>query len=183
MKYLITLILSINTALACRLSIPESYVPTFLNPPVNGHYEKCEDKPEEKCHCVETIDPWASKLDDNLVVDYTAKLNEVSCESEVDCDEKFLTLVCTDSVAIKNYDLLQVYCAKEIMKVEGKKLVVDEAKKAAFETDRKAKEDEATSKKELRRARKAELKVIDWSASMTTAQLKGLLRKVIEAQE
>ena len=62
MKTLIILILSINTALACQLSIPESYIPTFLNPPVSGHYEKCEDKPEEKCYCVDNVDPWTAEL-------------------------------------------------------------------------------------------------------------------------
>lgn len=182
MKYLIILLISLNSfaggffALEKHGKLPETFK-------LHEFKDQCEKEENSPCYDVDACKVEECTLAENLVVDYTAKLNEVSCESEVDCDEKFLTLVCTDSVAIKNYDLLQVYCAKEIMKVEGKKLVVDEAKKAAFETDRKAKEDEATSKKELRRARKAELKVIDWSASMTTAQLKGLLRKVIEAQE
>lgn len=49
-------------SLACQLSIPESYVPTFLSPPVSGHYMKCEDKPEEKCFCVDEVDPWTSEM-------------------------------------------------------------------------------------------------------------------------
>ncbi len=49
---------------ACQLSIPERYVPTFLNPPVSGHYKKCEEAPEEKCVCVENVDPWATDLID-----------------------------------------------------------------------------------------------------------------------
>lgn len=53
-------------AQACQLSIPESYVPTFLNPPVSGHYTKCEDKPEEACHCVDDVDPYASVLIDEV---------------------------------------------------------------------------------------------------------------------
>jgi hypothetical protein len=62
-------------AQACQLSIPESYMDTFLNPPVSGHYEKCEDKPEESCVCVDDIDPWtAVKIDevDDIGV-YTGK--------------------------------------------------------------------------------------------------------------
>jgi hypothetical protein len=47
---------------ACQLSIPESYIPTFLNPPVSGHYMKCEEKPEEKCFCVDSVDPYTSEL-------------------------------------------------------------------------------------------------------------------------
>ena len=57
----ILLAFSLNSK-ACQLSIPESYVPTFLNPPVSGHYEKCEDKPEEKCFCVDEVDPYTSEL-------------------------------------------------------------------------------------------------------------------------
>lgn len=53
---------------ACKLSIPESYVTTFLNPPVSGHYEKCEDRPSEKCHCVESVDPWATDFIDGELV-------------------------------------------------------------------------------------------------------------------
>jgi hypothetical protein len=44
---------------ACQLSIPESYVPTFLNPPVSGHYQKCESEP---CYCVDNVDPWISEF-------------------------------------------------------------------------------------------------------------------------
>ena len=69
MKYLIIFILSINTALACQLSIPESYIPTFLNPPVSGHYEKCEDKPEEKCYCVDEINSWIAEFSTEITQD------------------------------------------------------------------------------------------------------------------
>lgn len=67
MKYLILLLVSFPV-FACKLSIPESYVPTFLNPPVSGHYQKCEEKPEEKCHCIEDKDPWATDLIDGELV-------------------------------------------------------------------------------------------------------------------
>jgi hypothetical protein len=124
----------IATAKACQLSIPESYVPTFLNPPVSGHYIKCEEKPDEKCFCVDSVDPWTSELVDNVVLDYIAKSNEIICTDELDCDAKFIELSCSlDEEKIKNYDLLSVYCAKPIYKIEGKKLVESASKKAAYE--------------------------------------------------
>ena len=117
--------------MSCQLSIPESYVPTFLNPPVSGHYEKCESEP---CHCVDKINPYFAELVDNEVVDYISKLNEMSCSDIADCDAKFETASCDAFYEkIKNYDLLQVYCVKNIMKIEGKKLVESPSKKAAYE--------------------------------------------------
>lgn len=134
MKYLIILSFLINSALACQLSIPESYIPTFLNPPVSGHYMKCEDKPEEKCFCVDEVDPWTSDLVDNVVLDYIAKSNEITCIDELDCGAKFIELSCSlNDEKIKNYDLLSVYCAKPIYKIDGKKLVENAEKKTAYE--------------------------------------------------
>jgi hypothetical protein len=52
------LVIFLNHAKACQISIPESYVPTFLNPPVSGHYKKCEKEP---CKCVDNVDPWISE--------------------------------------------------------------------------------------------------------------------------
>lgn len=66
MKYLFLLFLVIpfyfSQANACQPSIPESYVPTFLNPPVSGHYMKCEERPKEECFCVDEVDPWTSEM-------------------------------------------------------------------------------------------------------------------------
>lgn len=181
MKYLIILLISFNSfaggffALEKYGSLPESYK-------LHEFKDQCEKEENSPCYDVDACKVEECSLADNIVLDYVAKLDEVSCESEKDCDDKFLALVCTDSVAIKNYDLLQVYCAKEIMKVDGKKLVVDEAKKAAIEAAKKAREKMVRARKELRELRRAELQAIDWSASMTVAQLKALLKKAIEAQ-
>lgn len=121
-------------SLACQLSIPESYIPTFLNPPVSGNYAKCEEKPEKKCFCVDEVDPWTSDLVDNVVLDYIAKSNEITCIDELDCDAKFIELSCSlNDEKIKNYELLSVYCAKPIYKIDGKKLVENAEKKAAYE--------------------------------------------------
>lgn len=84
MKYLLLSILSINTALACQLSIPESYVSTFLNPPVSGHYEKCTEEP---CHCVDNVDPYISELatvfeEDELGINIEKKVLRISKEKK-----------------------------------------------------------------------------------------------------
>lgn len=130
--FAITFILT--DAQACQLSIPESYIPTFLAPPVSGNYMKCEAKPEEKCFCVDEVDPWVSDFVNNVVVDYIAKSNEITCIDELDCDAKFIELSCSlNDEKIKNYDLLSVYCAKPIYKIDGKKLVENTEKKAAYE--------------------------------------------------
>lgn len=138
----------LNGALACQLSIPESYVPTFLNPPVSGHYQKCESEP---CHCVDSINPWYSELVDNEVIDYVAWRQVESCTDEADCDDKFSRIVCTEGEEIKNYEQLSVYCAVNIMKIDGKKLVESPSKKAAYEAaklaEKEAEEDKVLNKK------------------------------------
>jgi hypothetical protein len=140
-----------TSTFACSVSIPESYVPTFLNPPVMGHYAKCESAPEEKCHCVDAVNPYISELVDNIVLDYVAKLEVESCTKAefneaqpeanlyADCDAKFAAKSCAEGTAINNYDLLEVYCAKDVMKLDGKKLVENAAKKAAYEAAQAAK--------------------------------------------
>jgi len=130
---------------ACEMSVPLSYAPTFLAPPVNGHYEKCESKPEEQCLCIDGINSWYAELVDNIVLDYVAKSQEESCvkaeyseefpEANLhqDCDNKFTALSCETGKPINNYELLQVYCATDVMKIDGKKLQENAEKKAAYE--------------------------------------------------
>jgi hypothetical protein len=183
MKKLLILALIIsfsNISKACQLSIPESYVPTFLNPPVSGHYEKCESEP---CHCVDKINPYFSELIDNEVIDYISKTNETSCTDELDCDAKFIEISCSlDEEKIKNYDLLNVYCTKPIYKIEGKKLVESEEKKAAYKAARKAEKDLELDKKEAKKLLKLSIKE-DIKNATTVAKLKALIEKMIEAQE
>ena len=184
MKYLALILLIISfyfsQAQACQLLIPESYVPTFLNPPVSGPYQKCESEP---CHCVDNVDPYFSELVDNEVVDYISKLNETSCTDELDCDAKFIELSCSlDEEKIKNYDILNVYCTKPIYKIEGKKLVESEEKKAAYKAARKAEKDLELDKKEAKKLLKLSIKE-DIKNATTVAKLKALIEKMIEAQE
>ena len=204
MKYLIALIISINTALACQVSIPESYVPTFLNPPVMGHYPKCNES--EACYCADSVNPWTAELVDNVVVDYIAKTDEVSCELQTepeviivegeepierlpfnpyqDCDDKFIEISCKDGAeAIKNYDLMQVYCAKEIMKIDGKKLIESEVKKAAHVAAKKAEKDAEDLKKEEYKQLKQELKSVNRSELTSNAKTADILMKVLKRLE
>ncbi len=62
MKYLIILLFSVSTALACKQSIPLNDISRALNPPVSGHYLKCEDFPQQECVCWDGIDFWTAEL-------------------------------------------------------------------------------------------------------------------------
>ena len=193
MKYLVLIILSINTSLACQLSIPESYVETFLNPPVIGHYEKCEKGQAKKCFCVDAIDPWQAELVDNEVIDFVKKFNEVKCElkeieasesdikmfSYEDCDKKFEALECGKNEKIKNYDLGEVYCIKNIMKIDGKKLVNSPEKKKKHEEKLKAIEEKSIAKLE----KKKKIKEIDIDKITTVKDLKAIVKDLVETME
>lgn len=172
-------ITGISDAISCKLSIPESYVPTFLNPPVSGHYEKCEDKPEEKCHCVEKIDPWSAELIDNEVIDFIRKENTLSCASEEECLKIESEKVCEKGKVIRTES--EVYCAVEMMKKDGKKLVESESKKEARRVARQAEKDAEDAED---KARKDSLKAlkdappVDEPVGTTIAQLRGEVKEL-----
>ena len=67
-----------------------------------------------------------------VVQDNYLKADMQECESEEDCDTKFLALVCSenDFEKIKNYNLLQVYCTK----FAGKVLVKDQSGWTGFKS-------------------------------------------------
>lgn len=177
--YTVFISLNISTALACQLSIPESYIPTFLNPPVSGHYMKCESEP---CHCVDSVDPWTYELIDNEVIDYVAKSNEIACVDELDCDAKFIEISCSlDEEKIKNYELLSVYCAKPIYKIDGKKLAESPSRKAAHLAAKEAKKiakDVKIAKKLADKVELFALKKADIDA-MTVSQRNAVMIKLI----
>lgn len=166
-------------SLACQISIPESYVPTFLNPPVSGHYMKCESEP---CHCVDNVDPYISELVDNIVLDYISKSNEITCSNELDCDAKFIEISCSlDEEKIKNYELLSVYCAKPIYKIDGKKLAENAEKKAAYKAAKEAKRiarEAKIAQKEANRVELFALKKADIDA-MTVSQRNAVIFKLL----
>lgn len=196
MKYLIIFILSIQSVMACQLSIPESYVPTFLNPPVQGHYQKCEDKPEDKCICVEKADPWTSELQDELTNGepiYSDKANILACESEEACellrmghckelpDYSFFYSFTTN-------DGFEAYCTKllgyEQVKTGNKILVENAQKKAAYlaniEAKKQAEEDKKLQKTELMGKLKAVKKSDLTSNAKTVEVLMGVLELLKE---
>jgi hypothetical protein len=171
---------------ACKLSIPESYIPTFLSPPVSGHYQKCEDKPEEKCHCVEDVDPWTSVVADNMVLDFIRKEKAESCLDEADCAAKEAALICDLGKPIRTEN--EVYCAVEAYKKDGVKLVHSEAKKAAREAAEEALRADALQKEQEAQAAVDALVNIEDAKGTTIAalraennQLRALLRKALRA--
>jgi len=180
-QFIISLLLLITStpALACKLSIPERDVSRFLNPPVSGHYLKCEDYPEDKCHCVENVDPWSAELIDNMVVDFIRKENAVSCLDEADCLAKEAAQVCTLGKVIRTES--EVYCAVEVLKADGKKIVVSEQKKAAREAAAaiKAAQDAALASAmnamDCGKSAQAAMLVRNASKNLTTAQVKQIV--------
>ena len=166
-----------DKAFACQLSIPESYVPTFLAPPVSGDYEKCEKEP---CHCVDKVNPYFSELIDNEVIDYVTQKQVESCTDELDCDEKFTALVCDSGDKIKNYEQLSVYCAVSIMKIEGKKLVESAEKKQAHESIKALEKQVEIAKINKLKAAKDKIKSFEFKAT-NIAGLKAELNDFREA--
>jgi len=130
-KYLLLTLISFNSlaggffAIEKYNKLPESFK-------LHEFKDECEKEENSPCYDIHACKLEECTLVDNFVVDYVEKLNEISCESEVDCDSKLLTIACIDSVPVRDYKLLQVYCAKDVMKVDGKKLVVDEINKIFF---------------------------------------------------
>ncbi len=207
MRYLF-LILLVSNVHASFVSISESEL--FLTNGAYTSYAKkevCEKEKGSECLAIESINPDIAEMVDNIVLDYITKEDEQICkkltapvilgdDGEViqtksdkpfneyqDCDNKFIELTCeNDSEKIKNYDLLQVYCAKPVMKVDGKKLINSEAKKAEHEAKKEAKKLLEIEKKEKRKADKLSIKE-EIKTATTVAKLKAVVEKLIEAQE
>jgi hypothetical protein len=119
MKYLIILSILINSALACQLSIPESYIPTFLNPPVSGHYMKCEEKPEEKCFCIDNVNPYTSELlteitQDELGINVETKVLKQTESKKAAYEASLQAIKDAEELAIANKEVLKLSCREEI---------------------------------------------------------------------
>lgn len=124
MKYLIPLFIFLlltfgPESLACQLSIPESYIPTFLNPPVSGHYEKCEDKPEEKCFCVDEIDPWTSDFvteitQDDLGINVETKVLKQTEAKKAAYEASLQSIKDAEELVISNKEALKASCKEDI---------------------------------------------------------------------
>jgi hypothetical protein len=135
-----------------------------------------------KCFDVDRCSLDICELVDNIVLDYIAKSNEIICTDELDCDAKFIELSCSlDEEKIKNYDLLSVYCAKPIYKIEGKKLQESPQKKAAYKAAKESKRIAKEAKIAQKEANKIELfalKKADLEA-MTVSQRNAVIVKLI----
>lgn len=188
MKNIITLLIltfSLN-ALSCANSMPISTAIFAIENNGAGREKEmnCAKLPDEQCVCFDDIKEWdESELVDNEVLDYIKKVDAVSCVDEKDCDDKFEALVCNGKQEkIKNYDSMEVYCAKEIMKVDGKKLVNSESKKAQRKAEKEAEKELELSNKAAKKALKLSIKN-DIKDVNTVAKLRALVEKLIEAGE
>jgi hypothetical protein len=183
MKYIVIFSIIINTAFAGGFFPLEKNVFSYDNFKLYENKESCEDLEKSPCYDIDKCRIEICDLVDNVVLDYIAKSNEIICTDELDCDAKFIELSCSlDEEKIKNYDLLSVYCAKPIYKIEGKKLVESEEKKAAYKAARKAEKDLELDKKEAKKLLKLSIKE-DIKNATTVAKLKALIEKMIEAQD
>jgi hypothetical protein len=184
--FILSILILSSKAFSCANSIPLSTaVFAIENNGVGREKEMdCKKLPEEPCVCFDNVVEWnETEIADNEVLDYIKKVDEVSCEKLVkpevidgeeplpfneyqDCDDKFEALSCNGKQEkIKNYDLLEVYCTKEIMKVQGKKLVNSEAKKALKLAEKEAEKLADDEKKVKRKAAKDKVKAFKFKGS------------------
>lgn len=129
----------------------------------------------EKSNCYDFLNCPREFCDivDNVVLDYVKKENTQPCNllentesleefnQYKDCDDKFSVLACEQGTPIKNYDQLEVYCAVEVMKVDGKKLVESPEKKAAYEAKIQAEKAKEEALALVAKARKCGSSAID----------------------
>jgi hypothetical protein len=93
-----------GSVMSCQISIPESYVPTFLTPPVSGHYEKCEKEP---CYCVDNANPWTSEFvtefkQDELGINIETKVFKVSPSRKAAYEAHLLEVKLAEEAEIAN---------------------------------------------------------------------------------
>lgn len=193
MKYVTILMLLSFSAFSQVNHLPESEVIKAINLEPNAGSVSCKDRPDEKCYSYEGIQWETAELVDNEVLDFIKKSNEVKCElkeiepsesdikmfSYEDCDKKVEALDCGKNEKIKNYDIGEVYCIKNIMKIDGKKLVNSPEKKKKHEEKLKDIEDKRKAKSD----KKASLKNIDIDKINTVKELKAIVKDLIELQE
>ena len=164
--------------IACRNSAPESIIKAMTEErEVAG--KECKDLPEEQCVCFDGLDVISAELIDNMVIDFIRKENAVSCLDEADCLAKEAEQVCTLGRVIRTES--EVYCAIEVLKADGKKLVVSEEKKAAREAaeEIKAAQDAALASAlkamDCGKSAQAAMLVRNAAKNLTTAQVKQIV--------
>lgn len=173
-------------AFSCVNTIPQSEAEREIKKIPASTTLSCGDLPDEPCLCFDGIILEAAELVDNEVVDYVAWKQFESCKDELDCEEKFSRLSCKEGAEKKNLENMSVYCAVNIMKKEGKKLVNSPEKKAAFEAVVKAREAAFIAKQEQRKSAIERFKAFEpkgTSAATLRAELKSFsedIKKILE---
>lgn len=141
MKHLILIvfILMSSHTFACLNPIDvtnaQVIIATGLGPEISCKSSECVCADKINWNYAKVIEVTTYQDDRNKPI-YT-KSGEVSCLDQQDCDNKFVNLTCENETdKVKNYDLLQVYCAKfagyEQVAIVKKDLVEDSVKKAAY---------------------------------------------------
>lgn len=182
MKYLFLLLISINCFAGAFAPLEKVGFDEKTYPKFHETKEQCEQAESSACYDIDACSLNVCELVDNYVLDYVTQRQYESCIDEADCDAKFSYLVCTEGEEIKNYETLSVYCAVNIMRVEGKKLAESPSKKAAYEA---AKSSEASFQAGMNIARKAQacgkdtmayMLVRNASKGLSNAQKKQLVK-------
>ena len=200
MKYLFLILVSFNCFAGGFAPIEKQGFDVKTYPKFHEFKHECEEIEGVACYDIAACPIEECELVDNEVLDYIKKVDAVSCEKLVkpeviegeealpfnefqDCDDKFETLVCKDKQEkIKNFDLLQVYCVEIVTRIDGKKLVNSEVKKAALEKKLKDEKDAELAKIEKLKALKLAIKA-DIKDATTVAKLRALVEKLIEVNE
>jgi len=182
MRYLLLLLITTNLYAEAFFPVGKQGVDEKAYYKLHDKKETCEASENHACYDIENCPTDICEIVDNEVVDYVSKVNEQSCQSEFDCDAAFESLICASGSAIKNYDSMSIYCAVSIMKIDGKKLQHNDAKKAAYEADLLNKATLENQKISKKKAAKEALKEMDIEGVTTIAKLKAIVKTLIEAQ-
>ena len=166
--------------------IPESEIQPCADDKIYNIYpavEDCKNKHSDCLEIPESVSSCKELLDyesvDNMVIDFIRKENAVSCLDEADCLAKEAAQVCTIGKVIRTES--EVYCAVEVMKAEGKKLVVSEEKKAAREAAEAIKAQQqsalnaALKAMDCGKSAQAAMLVRNAAKNLTTAQVKQIV--------
>jgi len=182
MKYLFLLLISLNCFAGAFAPLEKEGFDEKSFPKFYEYQDSCEKAEGIACYDIDACPTKFCELVDNYVVDYISQKQYESCTDELDCDAKFSYLKCTKGEEIKNYETLSVYCAVNVMRIEGKKLVESESKKDAYKAARKAEKDAEEAKFAAKKSLKLAIKE-DIKTATTVAKLKALIEKLIEAQD
>ncbi len=178
MKYLILLIIPLTLYASPFASISEvercsiDSGADLFSDKINCERTKgstCIEYPGGICHDLDVVDI--------MVPDRVKKEKAETCFDQIDCSAKEAALVCEQGRPIRT--MFEVYCAVEIMKKEGKKLVHNEGKKQERERLLKIKETEEQAAKDKKKTDKDALRA-QVKTAKTIKELAGILEKVLE---